>query len=190
MGRILGRLGSLVAGAGLMIGLALAGTGCGSSSGLPPLDPAAAKNTAAVGALVAATASINAELERQHRLGGNLSQEIRTKGLTPSLRRRLIRVFEPAVVHFVNIRKRLDSTPRGADPLLAKTQRTLSLWLARQTEGDRIAVTARTNAGYLSRTKRVARKIARLTRRLETLSARVQTKYPGVSNWKFLPNSS
>ena len=140
MGRILGRVGSLVAGAGLVIGLAFASTGCGSSSGLPPLSPAAAKNTAAVGALVAATASINAELERQHRLGGNLSQEIRTKGLTPSLRRRLIRVFEPAVVHFVNIRKRLDSTPRGADPLLAKTQRTLSLWLARQTEGDRIAV--------------------------------------------------
>src|SRR5207247_10146097 len=171
-------------------GLALAGTGCGSSSGLRPLDPAAAKNTAAVGALVAATASINAELERQHRLGGNLSQEIRTKGLTPSLRRRLIRVFEPAVVHFVNIRKRLDSTPRGADPLLAKTQRTLSLWLARQIEADRIAVTARTNAGYLSRTKRVSRKIVRLTRRLETLSVRVQTKYPGVNDWKFLPNSS
>ena len=74
--------------------------------------------------------------------------------------------------------------------MLAKTQRTLSLWLARQTEADRIAVTARTNADYLSRTKKVARKIARLTRRLETLSTRVQTKYPGVSNWKFLPNSS
>jgi len=174
----------------VMIGFALASTGCGSSSSLPPLDPAAAKNTAAVGALVAATASINAELDRQHRLGGNLSHEIRTRGLTPSLRRRLTRVFEPAVVHFVNARKRLDSTPPGADPLLAKTQRTLSLWLARQTEADRIAVTARTNADYLSRTKKVARKIARLTRRLETLSTRVQTKYPGVSNWKFLPNSS
>ena len=190
MGRILGRVGSLVAGAGLVIGLAFASTGCGSSSGLPPLSPAGVKNNRAVSALVAATASINAELERQHRLGGNLSQEIRTKGLTPSLRRRLVRVFEPAVVHFVNIRRRLDSARPGADPLLAKTQRTLSLWLARQVEADRIAVTAQTNAGYLIRTKRVAPKIARLTKRLETLSVRVQTKYPGVSNWKFLPNSS
>jgi hypothetical protein len=36
----------------------------------------------------------------------------------------------------------------------------------------------------------VAPKIARLTRQLENLSARVQTKYPSVSDWKFLPNSS
>ena len=189
MGRILGRLGSVLAGVALVIGLALASTGCGSKSSLPPLDPAAAKNTAAVGALVAATSSINAELDRQHRLAGNLSQEVKTKGLTPSLRRRLIRVFEPAARHFVNVQRRLDSTPPGADPLLAKTQRTLSRWLARQIEGDRVAVSARTNAEYMRRTKQVARKIARLTRRLETLSARVQTKYPGVSNWTFLPNS-
>jgi hypothetical protein len=173
-----------------MAGLAFLNVGCGSSSGLPPLSPTAAKNNRAVGALVAATASINAELDRQHRVGGNLSQEIRTNGLTPSLRRRLIRVFQPAVVHFVNIRRRLESSPPGADPLLAKTQRTLSLWLARQIEADRIAVTAHTNAAYLSRTKKVAQKIALLTRRLQTLSTRVQTKYPGVSNWKFLPNSS
>ena len=190
MGRDSARLGSILAGVGLMIGLALASVGCGSNSSLPPLDPVAAKNAVAVGALVAATASINAELDRQHRLGGNLSQKIRTKGLTPSLRRRLVRVFQPAVVHFVYIRRRLDSAPPGADPLLATTQSTLSLWLARQIEADRIAVTARTNAGYLSRTKRVAPKIARLTRRLETLSARVQRRYPGVSDWKFLPNSS
>lgn len=190
MGSNPARLVSVLAGFGLMIGLGLASTGCGSNSGLPPVDPVAAKNVAAVGALVAATASINAELDRQHRLGGNLSQEIRTKGLTAPLRRRLIRLFEPAVIHFVNIKRRLDGTPPGADPLLAKTQRTLSLWLASQIEVDRIAVTARTNAGYLSRTKKVAPTIARLTRRLETLSTRVQTKYPGVSNWKFLPNTS
>ena len=88
MGRDPARLGSILAGVGLMIGLALASVGCGSNSSLPPLDPVAAKNAVAVGALVAATASINAELDRQHRLGGNLSQKIRTKGLTPSLRRR------------------------------------------------------------------------------------------------------
>jgi hypothetical protein len=184
------RLGRAVAGLAEMAGLAFLGAGCGSSSGLPPLSPADTKNNRAVSALVAATASINAELERQHRLGGNLPQEIRTKGLTPALRRRLIRVFEPAVVHFVNIRKRLNSAPLGADPLLASTQRTLSQWIARQIDSDRIAVTARTNADYLSRTKKVTREIVRLTRRLETLSARVQTKYPGVSDWKFLPNSS
>jgi hypothetical protein len=190
MGRTPAKIIRVVTGLGLATGLALASTGCGSSSGLPPLDPIAAKNSRAVGALVAATASINAELDRQHRLGGNLPQEIRSKGLTPSLRRGLVRVFKPAVTHFVNIRNRLDSTPPGADPLLAKTQRTLSLWVARQIEADRIAVTARSNAEYLSRTKKVAPKIALLTRRLETLSARVQIKYPGVSNWKFLPNSS
>jgi hypothetical protein len=184
------RLGRAVASLALMAALVSLSAGCGNSSGLPPLSPTAEKNNRAVGALVAATSSISTELERQHRLGGNLPQEIRTKGLTPSLRRRLIRVFKPAVVHFVNIRKRLDSVPPGADPLLAKTQRTLSLWVARQIEADRIAVTARTNASYLNRTKKVAPKIAGLTRRLETLSLRVQTKYPGVSNWKFLPNSA
>ena len=173
----------------LVVGLAFLSAGCGSGSG-SSVSPSEAKNVRAVGALVAAIASINAEFERQHRLGGNLSQEIRAKGLTPALRRRLVRVFEPAVEHFIKIRRRLDSHPLGADPLLAKTQRTLSLWLARQIDADRIAVTARTNAGYLSRTKRVSRKIVRLTRRLETLSVRVQTKYPGVSDWKFLPNSS
>jgi hypothetical protein len=182
--------GSAVASLALVVALALFGAGCGSGSSEPPLSPAATKNSRAVTALIAATASINAELERQHRLGGNLSQEIRTKGLTPALRRQLVRVFKPAAEHFVNIRRRLDSAPLGADPLLAKTQKTLSLWLARQIDADRIAVTARTNAEYLSRTKKVAPKITRLTRRLETLSAQVQTKYPGVSDWKFLPNSS
>jgi hypothetical protein len=185
-----GRLGRAVASLALVVCLAFLSAGCGSGSSAPPLSPAATKNSRAVSALVAATASINAELERQQRLGGNLSQEIRTKGLTPALRRRLVRVFEPALTHFVNIRRRLDSAPLGADPLLAKTQRTLSLWLARQIEADRVAVTANTNAEYLSRTKRVAPKIARLTRQLENLSARVQTKYPSVSDWKFLPNSS
>jgi hypothetical protein len=184
------RPGCTVASLALVVALAFLGAGCRSGSNEAPLSPAVTKNSRAVSALVAATASINAELERQTRLGGNLSQEIRTKGLTPALRRRLVRVFTPAVVHFVNIRSRLDGAPLGADPLLAKTQKTLSLWVARQVDADRIAVTARTNAEYLSRTKKVAPKITRLTRRLETLSVQVQTKYPGVSDWKFLPNSS
>jgi hypothetical protein len=183
-------LGCATASLALVVGLAFLSAGCGSGSSAPPLSPAATKNSRAVSALVAATASINAELERQHRLGGNLPQEIRSEGLTPALRRRLVRVFEPAVTHFVNIRTRLDSATLGADPLLAKTQRTLSRWLSRQIEADRVAVTASTNAEYLRRTKQVAPKIARLTRQLQRLSARVQTKYPSVSDWKFLPNAS
>lgn len=173
----------------LVVGLAFLGAGCGSSSG-SSVSPAEAKNIRAVGALVAATSSINAELDRQHKLAGNLPHEIRTKGLTPALRRRLVRVFEPALEHFIRIRQKLDGTAFAADPLLAKTQRTLSLWLAGQIQADRIAVTARTNAGYLLRTKRVSRQIVRLTRRLEVLAPRVQKKYPGVSDWKFLPNYS
>jgi hypothetical protein len=61
----------------LVVGLALVSAGCGSSSG-SSLSPAEAKNARAVGALVAATASISAEMDRQHKLGGNLSQQIRT----------------------------------------------------------------------------------------------------------------
>lgn len=180
---------SVVASLALVVGLAFLGAGCGSSSG-SSVSPAEAKNIRAVGALVAAIAGINAELDRQHRVGGTLSNEIRTKGLTPALRRRLVRVFEPAVAHFIAIRRRLDTAPPAADPLLAKTQRTLSLWLARQIQADRIAVTAKTNADYLSRTKRLSPQITRLTGRLETLAPRVQKKYPGVSDWKFLPNYS
>lgn len=178
---------SLAASLALVVGLAFVGAGCGSSSG-SSVSPAEAKNIRAVGALVAAIAGINAELDRQHRVSGTLSNEIRAKGLTPALRRRLVRVFEPAVAHFIAIRRRLDTAPPAADPLLAKTQRTLSLWLGRQIQADRIAVTAKTNAGYLSRTKKLSPQITRLTRRLETLAPRVQKKYPGVSDWKFLPN--
>jgi hypothetical protein len=183
------RLVGVVAGLALIVGLALLGAGCGSGSS-SSVSPAEAKNVRAVGALVAAIAGINAELDRQHRLDSTLSHEIRTKGLTPALRRRLIRVFEPAVAHFTAIRRRLDTAPPAADPLLAKTQRTLSLWLARQIQADQIAVMAKTNAGYLSRTRRVSPQITRLTRRLETLAPRVQKKYPGVNDWKFLPNYS
>jgi hypothetical protein len=173
----------------LVAGLTFVGAGCGSSSG-SSVTPAQAKNIRAVGALVGATASINAEMERQHKLGGNLAHEIQAKGLTPALRRELVRVFGPAVTHFTRIRQKLDTAPLGADPLLATTQRTLSQWLLRQVQADRIAVTARTNAGYLSRTKAVSPKIARLTRRLEKLAPKVQKKYPAVSDWKFLPNFS
>ena len=172
-----------------MLGLAFVSAGCGSSSG-SSVTPAQAKNTRAVGALVAAIASINAEMDRQRKLGGNLAHEIRTKGLSPALRRELARVFEPAVERFIRIRGRLKATPLAADPLLAKTQRTLSLWLTRQIQADRIAVNARTIAGYLSRTKTASRQITRVTRRLEILAPRVQKKYPGVSDWKFLPNFS
>jgi hypothetical protein len=180
---------SAAAGVALVVGLALVSAGCGSSSG-SSVSPAEAKNIRAVGALVAAIAGINAELDRQHKLGGNLSQEIKKQGLTPALRRELVRVFEPAVKHFSSIRQRLDLAAPAADPLLAKTQRTLSQWLARQVEADQLPVSARTNAEYFSRTKAVSRKIIRLTRRLEMLAPRVQRKYPGVSDWKFLPNSS
>lgn len=187
--RIRFRLGSAVASVALVLGLALVGAGCGSSSGYS-VSPAQAKNVRAVGALVAALAGINAEQDRQHKLGGNLSQQIRAKGLTPALRRQLVRIFDPAAKHFTSIRQRLDTAPPATDPLLAKTQRTLSLWLGRQIQADRIAVTARTNAEYFSRTKKVSRQIVRLTRRLEILAPQVQKKYPGVSDWKFLPNSS
>jgi hypothetical protein len=154
------------------------------------MTPAQAKNTRAVGALVAAISSINAEMDRQQKLGGNLAHEIRTKGLTPKLRAELVRVFEPAVERFLLIRARLNTAPLAADPLLAKTQRTLSLWLTRQIQADRIAVTARTIAGYLARTKKASRQVTRATRRLEILAPRVQKKYPGVGDWKFLPNFS
>ncbi len=183
------RVMTAVASLTLVVGLALVSAGCGSSSG-SSLSPAEAKNARAVGALVAATASISAEMDRQHKLGGNLSQQIRTKGLTPALRHELVRIFEPAVERFTLIRARLNTAPAAADPLLAKTQRTLSLWLSRQIQSDRIAVTARTNAEYLRRTKKVSPQIARVTRRLEVLAPQVQKKYPGVSDWKFLPNFS
>ena len=52
------------------------------------------------------------------------------------------------------------------------------------------SVTARTNAVYFRLTKKISRPIAQLTRRLEILSPQVQKKYPGVSDWKFLPNST
>jgi hypothetical protein len=183
------RITVTVASLALTVGLAFLSTGCGNSSG-SSVTPAQAKNIRAVGALVAATSSISAEMDRQHKLAGNLAEKIRRNGLTPANRSELVRVFEPAVVRFTLIKRRLNSAPLGADPLLAETQRTLSLWLARQIEVDRIAVTARTSAVYFRLTKKVSHQIARLTRRLEVLSPKVQTKYPGVSNWKFLPNSS
>ena len=183
------RVTTALASVTLVVALAFLSAGCGSSSG-SSVSPAEAKNARAVGALVAAIASINAEMDRQHKLGGNLSQQIRAKGLTPELRGELVRIFQPAVERFTLIRARLNTAPLAADPLLAKTQRTLSLWLTRQIQSDRIAVSARTNAEYLRRTKRVSRQIARLTRRLELLAPRVQKKYPGVSEWKFLPNFS
>jgi hypothetical protein len=182
-------LWSAVAVVTLVVGVGPVVAGCGSSSG-SSVSPAEAKNIRAVGALVAAISRINAEMDRQHKLGGNLSHQIRTKGLTPALRRRLVEVFEPAVKRFASIRQELDRAPPAADPLLAKTQRTLSQWLALQVRADEIAVTARTNTQYLSRTKTVGRQIARVTRRLEILAPRVQKKYPGVSDWKFLPNFS
>jgi hypothetical protein len=172
----------------LVAGLAFLSAGCGSSSG-SSMSPAEAKNARAVGALVAAIAGINAEMDRQHKLGGNLGQKIKQGGLTPANRAQLVRIFEPAVKRFTLIRGRLNSAPLGADPLLARTQRTLSLWLSRQIDVDRVAVNARTNAVYLRLTKRISRPIARLTRRLEILAPMVQKKYPGVTDWKFLPNN-
>jgi len=183
------RLALAVASLVLVTGLAFVSAGCGSSSG-SSMSPAEAKNTRAVGALVAAIAAINAEMDRQHKLGGTLGQKIKEEGLTPANRAQLVRIFQPAVKRFTIIRGRLNSAPLGADPLLAKTQRTLSLWLSRQIDVDRVAVTARTNAVYFRLTKKISRPIARLTRRLEILSPLVQKKYPGVNDWKFLPNST
>jgi hypothetical protein len=173
----------------LVAGLAFVSAGCGSSSG-SSMSPAEMKNTRAVGALVAAIASINAEMDRQHKLGGALGQKIKQEGLTPANRAQLVRIFQPAIKRFTIIRAKLKSAPPGADPLLAKTQRTLSLWLSRQIDVDRVAVTARSNAVYFRLTKKISRPIARLTRRLEILSPQVQKKYPGVNDWKFLPNST
>jgi hypothetical protein len=175
--------------AAFVVALAFGGAGCGSSSG-SSLTPAQAKNTRAVGALLAAVSSINAEMDRQHQLAGNLSQEIRKNGLTPANRRQLVRIFQPAVGRFTIIRRKLKGAPPAADPLLATTQRTLSLWLSRQIEVDRVAVTARSNDVYFSRTKAISRHIALLTRRLEVLSPKVQKKYPALNDWKFLPNST
>jgi hypothetical protein len=183
------RLALAAAGLALVAGSAFLGAGCGSSSG-SSMTPAEVKNTRAVGALVAATSGISTEMDRQHKLGGSLGQKIKQEGLTPANRAQLVRIFEPAVKRFTLIRSKLKSAPLGADPLLAKTQRTLSLWLSRQIEVDTVAVTARTNAVYFRLTKRISRPIARLTRRLEILSPLVQKKYPGVDNWKFLPNST
>lgn len=183
------RLAAVAASLVLVSGLAFVSAGCGSSSGLS-MSPAQIKNTRAVGALVAATSSINTEMDRQHRLGGTLGQKIQKEGLTPANRAQLIRIFQPAVKRFTIIRSRLNSAPLGADPLLAKTQRTLSQWLSRQIDVDRVAITARTNAVYFRLTKKISRPIARLTRRLEVLSPQVQEKYPALDDWKFLPNST
>jgi hypothetical protein len=183
------RLVSASASLVLVAGLAVVGAGCGNSSG-SSLTPAQQKNTRAVGALLAAVSGINTEMDRQHKLGGTLGQKIKREGLTPANRAELVRIFDPAIKRFTLIRRKLKSAPLGADPLLAKTQRTLSLWLSRQIEVDRVAVTARTNAVYFRLTKRISRPIARLTRRLEVLSPRVQKRYPVLDNWKFLPNST
>lgn len=183
------RLAPAVASLALVAGIVFVGAGCGSSSG-SSISPAEAKNIRAVSALLAATGGINTEMDRQHKLGGTLGQKIKDEGLTPANRAQLVRIFEPAVERFTVIRRKLNSAPLGADPLLAKTQRTLSQWLSRQVEVDRVAVVTRSNAVYFRLTKKLSRPLARLTRRLEVLSPQVQKKYPALSNWKFLPNST
>jgi len=136
-----------------------------------------------------ATAAISAEYDRERKASAALTAEVKSRGgFTSALRQKFFLLGERGANHFVAIKTNLDRSTRASDSELAETQRVLSLWLARQIEVDRVLLTSRTTAEFQRRTREIALKIQPLSRRLQTLSADVQAKYPNVTAWGFLPN--
>jgi hypothetical protein len=159
------------------------GSNTAPASNVTPTDAAAAE------ALATATSAITAEFDNERRTIAPLQTAIKSQGLTPAVKQKLLLEIERAANRMQAIKRTLDSTAPANDSELAETQRVLSLWLARQVEGDRVILTASTNAEFERRTTEVARKIQPLSRRLQTLSVEIQAKYPNVTDWGFLPNS-
>jgi hypothetical protein len=158
-------------------------------SNTAPASNVTPEDTASAEALATATSAITSEYDRERSTTAPLQLAIKSQGLTPALRQKLLQEIGRAANHLLAIKKTLDRTAPAKDSQLAETQRVLSLWLAREVEADRVLLTSSTNAEFMRRTREVALKIEPLSRRLQTLSVEIQAKYPNVTDWGFLPNS-
>jgi hypothetical protein len=158
------------------------GSNTAPASNVTPAD------TAAADALAMATSAITAEYDNERRILAPIQPALKSQGLTPALKQKLVQELDRGANRLLAIKKTLDGAAPADDSELAETQRILSLWLARQVEIYRVFLTTNTSAEYERRTTDLARKIHPLSQRLQTLSVEIQAKYPNVTDWGFLPN--
>jgi hypothetical protein len=155
-----------------------------STADAAPITPA---DQVAADALATAVSAISTEYDRERQLVAPLQTAIKSQGLTPDLQRRITRTVRETIRRYGAIKKPLDASGDASDAQLVEAKRLVSLYLALQAAANRLYFNS--PGRVREKSTALAERLAPVVRRLQTLSVEIQTKYPNVTDWGFLPNS-
>jgi hypothetical protein len=142
----------------------------------------------AVESLRIATSEITSEYARERRVSSDISSEAKANGLTPALYRKLAKEMSNTTSHMQAIKDKFDTPIQASDSQLIDARSTLSEWLGYQVAVDKLFLTSSSLKEWEKQASdQYGAKINDSVQRLRFLSAAVQTRFPQVNAWSFLP---
>jgi hypothetical protein len=168
--------------------LALSGLGIWPLGHKSTTHELTAEDQQAAESLRVATSAITAEYAFERQTSDRLRAESNNfQAMTPKVRTEFANYINTAAANYEKIKANLDKPTAATDQQLIDTRKALSEWLGYIVGVNSLFQTSSSIEDWQAKTKQYLPKLRDSASRLRYLSVAVQTRFPQVKEWGFLP---